>query len=214
MAKLIDITGMAFGRLTVLRRSAGKSTRDKHHNAMWDCRCVCGTVGSYPGPNLRRGDTSSCGCLQRESLGSRQRTHGMSHLPEHRVWSRMIQRCHNPSDGSFRDYGGRGISVCDRWRDDFSNFYSDMGPRPSAAHSIERIENDGPYSQQNCKWATRREQSRNRRNIRKITFSGRSLCLSDWAIALGVTRSAIYSYIKRGEPPEAAIEKLHKRFHQ
>lgn len=110
----------------------------------------------------------------------------------------MRQRCQNPNDRTYKNYGGRGITVCDRWLESFENFYADMGPKPSPKHSIERKDNDGPYSPENCRWATRVEQGRNRRNNRRVTIGGETKCLSEWAVVAGVCYATMLSRTRRG----------------
>jgi hypothetical protein len=129
---------------------------------------------------------------------NRSRTHGESSAPEYRVWSGMRDRCSNPNADKYDRYGGRGIQVCDRWNRSFSAFLDDMGRRPSSDHQIDRIDNDGPYSPENCRWATRAEQSRNRSTSRFIELNGERLCLKDWAARIGIGPASLRRRIKRG----------------
>lgn len=155
---LIDLTGMTFGRLTAVSR-VGSSTSGY---ALWECVCECGTVKVVASAQLRSGRTRSCGCLVRDAVSEARTVHGMSHSVEYQAWSAMRSRCLNPNHSNYPDYGGRGITVCDRWRDSFVAFYEDVGRRPPG-HSLDRIDNDGNYEPGNVRWATAQEQAMNRR---------------------------------------------------
>ena len=198
MGKFIDITGKKFGRLTVISE-AGK---DKNGKIMWLCQCKCGTQKKARGGDLQKGAIRSCGCLKKEIAYKRAYKHGMTDTPILRIWKGTMQRCNNPNDPSYRNYGARGIKVCERW-DKFENFYADMGNGPKGL-TIERIDNDGNYEPSNCKWATRKEQARNKRNNRIIKYGGRSKCVSAWAEEIGMNYRTLLKRLNT-HPPQIAF---------
>lgn len=162
--------GNTYGTLSVLFRVEN----DKTHRACWMVRCQCGKEFTVSGKSLRSGNTASCGCKRTENIRRAVSKHGKSNCPEFNSLGLAIQRCTNPNSPDYPDYGGRGIKVCDRWgknHNRYNNFLADMGLRPSPNHSLDRIEVDGNYEPNNCKWATPKEQANNRRNKRIEQFS-------------------------------------------
>src|SRR6185437_15211337 len=139
MVALRDLTGQRFGRLAVLQKAGSR-----HNRVRWICRCDCGTERDFPGDSLKSGHSRSCGCWNIESAVIRATTHGMTKTPLFSVWKGMLTRCQNPNSTSFKNYGGRGIKVCDRWMD-FSHFYADMGTDYRKGLTIERRDNDKNY---------------------------------------------------------------------
>jgi len=131
-------------------------------------------------------------------------THGMRRTSEYRIWAGMKNRCQSQTSPDYPSYGGRGIQLCARWAQ-FENFFADMGPRPSTEHSIDRINNDGPYAPDNCRWATHLEQCRNLRTNRMVTFRGETLCVRDWSVRLGIPGSTLTRRLKEGWPIDEAM---------
>lgn len=174
MTAVRDLAGQRFGRLLVLQR-AGSSRDGK---ACWECECSCGTTAVVTGRNLTGGTTQSCGCLHREEMSALFRKHGMTGSKVHQAWKGMHQRCRNQNGKNHKHYGGRGINVCERWGV-FDNFYADMGDPPSDSHSIDRIDVNGNYEPNNCRWATPSEQVRNRRKSNPITTCKRGHQFAD-----------------------------------
>ena len=199
MPPRIDEAGRRYGRLTV----ESISGKDRANAILWTCLCDCGASVVVGGRNLRSGTTRSCGCLQREAAtrsGQGNTRHGHAptghRSPEYRAWSAMLERCTNERHAAWNDYGGRGISVCERWRS-FDAFLSDMGPRPSRQHTLDRVNNDGNYEPANCRWATWTQQARNRRGITKpnieevISMSKSGLSRMRIARATGLTPTTV-----------------------
>jgi len=201
MGKLIDLSGKIINRMTVLRMSekSGKIIK-------WTCMCECGNIRDVASYELRTGKTKSCGCYQRDKAKiCKYSDRDIYHSKEYSAWVNMKTRCYNKNATRFLNHGGRGIKVCDRWLNSFENFLSDMGKKPSNKHSIDRINNDGNYELSNCRWATQKEQSSNRRTNRFIEYNGKILTLTDWAISLGTTNSLLGEYIKRNGVENAMI---------
>lgn len=199
-----DLTGKRFGRLVVASYAGSKDG-----NAQWVCQCDCGTESVVAASELTRRtrvSTKSCGCFQREKARSRVTTHGRTKTPEYRSWRGMISRCFRETDRAYSDYGGRGITVCERWRNSFEAFYEDMGDKPAGHRiSIERLNNDGNYEPGNCVWATPAKQACNKRTTIRLTLNGRTQCLAEWAAELDIAVMTIWNRLHRGWTVERAL---------
>lgn len=191
MGKVKDLAGQRFGRLVVLYDTGERKSR----NVVWRCKCDCGNEVDVAGYSLTSGNTTSCGCYNRERSVEANTVHGMNRQgerhPVYAAWSRMLQRCENPNNKRYKDYGGRGIRVCEEWHDAkvFIEWALSHGWREGL--SIDRIDNNGNYEPGNCRWATLREQARNKRSNRLITFNGKTQSLAAWAEEMGINSSAL-----------------------
>lgn len=170
--RAIDMTGRRFGRLVALG-PCERIKRDFGTQIKWRCSCDCGNEVTVAGGDLRGGKTNSCGCLLSEASRRRKTRHGKARKPEYTTWRGMRDRCEQQSHVSYHLYGGKGVTVCERWKD-FENFWIDMGQRPSPHHSIDRIDSKGHYEPGNCRWATRREQAANISRNLIVTAFGRT----------------------------------------
>lgn len=191
MRPRIEIGGQRFGRLTI-----GAYVGD----GKWSAVCDCGRTKVVKGNHLRTDLVRSCGCIRRDTAKASAAT-----VAERTTWNGMISRCYRPNTTGFADYGGRGIVVCDRWRESFEAFLAYMGPRPSPAHSIDRIDVDGNYEPGNCRWATAVEQRRNTRASVFVEHDGRRMCVGQWAAELGLAPQLLRWRLARGWPLEKAL---------
>lgn len=194
----VNLTGKTFGRIVAVAPVG--ITDDK--KVIWLCVCHCGTVFTRQAYVLNRHDMSSCGCINASLV------HGLHDSREYRIWKGMVQRCTNEKRKRYADYGGRGIAICDAWRQSFAAFYADMGDSPVGT-SLDRIDNDGPYNPSNCRWATRDEQSGNRRTqyktSRLVTFEGRTFSIGEWAKLTGINYYTLSDRLDRGWPIDRAF---------
>lgn len=195
MAAFRDLTNSKFGRWTVLQK--GPQTTS---GLLWVCRCDCGTQREVIGDTLKKGLSRSCGCSGKDWC----RSHGMEGSPTYESWSHMKYRCDNKNAKNYDRYGGRGIKYDERWRS-FEGFFKDMGVRPHNA-TLDRINNDGDYGPNNCRWATQAVQLSNRSVTKFIEYNGERRPLSEWAQLLGIKRKTLTERLRKGWPPEKALD--------
>lgn len=199
--KMRNLVGNTFGKLTVIEL-VGKS---KHGQFLWKCHCECGNEHVVPGESIKSGQCKSCGCLK-------AKVNGQSKDPKslYSVWRSMLRRCNETNHPAYRNYGGRGITVCERWHD-YLNFEADVSPRPDGL-TLDRVDNNGPYSPSNFRWATMKEQSNNRRpqsvprsDSKFIEYMGDRLSIREWALRLGLKKQTLLVRLKKGWTVERAM---------
>lgn len=204
MSERIDLTGRTFGRWTVL----GLAKTNKKGATRWECVCSCGKIKDVIGTTLTRGTSVSCGCFFKEEVTKRSTKHGLSNHPLYWRWYSMNQRCENPKHQSYKHYGQRGITVCDEWKTSFMSFYTwsiENGFKREL--ELDRINNDGNYSPENCRWATRKKQNNNRRNNHYIEMNGETKTLTEWSEIYNINTITAYSRLKKGWSVEDAFTK-------
>lgn len=196
MVAVTDMTGKTIGRLTVISRYLGERP-DNSTSAFWNCKCLCGNHTIVSGTQLRTERTKSCGCLVIEGAKKRFLKHGHKrgkrnggYTATYTAYSHMMYRCYNSNDKYFYNYGGRGISVCERWKNNFNNFLTDMGEKPENTE-LDRIDNNGNYEPGNCRWTTKTQNLRNTRANAYIEYNGRNLCVAEWSDITGLSQSTI-----------------------
>lgn len=195
---LIDMVGKRFGRLVVLERSENNGNK-----VMWRCKCDCGKIVDVFGTYLRTGDTKSCGCYASDARKNRATKHNMCKSRLYRIWHSMKIRCYNPKNKRYHCYGGKGVSVCEEWKNDFSEFmkwayengYDENAPKWEC--TIDRIDSNGNYCPENCRWATIKEQNNNRTNNTIIFYNGCKKTISQWSEELGIEQDTISARLKR-----------------
>lgn len=201
-----DLTNMDFGMLHVVRRAPNHITPNGSKKVVWECICNnCGKTGvmMYSEHLLKQGMVS-CGCMKSKRMSETMTTHGKAHTRLYNIWCAIKRRCYNPSDVRYDSYGGRGITVCDEWKDSYENFqewalsngYDENAPRGQC--TIERKNVDEGYSPENCVWATMKEQMNNMRINHIVTIDGVSRTISQWADVVGINKSLIYGRISKG----------------
>ena len=211
MGKFEDLTGQVFGQLTVIQRAEN----DKYGNTRWLCRCDCGKECIVAASALKSGQ-KSCGCYNLEKVIERSKKHGMYHTKIYGKWASIMNRCYNPNNHAFDHYGGRGIKVCERWHD-FNNFYEDVSKMEyfgEKGYTLDRENNDGDYCPENVRWATKKQQTENRRNTIKVIYEGVEMTLAEAAEKSGINYGCLfyrYQHGDRGEKLFRPARKLTKK---
>jgi hypothetical protein len=202
MTKCAELTGQRFGRLVVISRHF---PNNREHNTQWLCKCDCGNMIVVSEAALTSKHTQSCGCLQRERAGETHTKHALYYNANgnksrlYAIWQSMKRRCYNSHDGNYKNYGARGIKVCDEWLNNFKAFHDwAMANGYKDNLTIDRINNDGNYEPSNCRWADKKLQGRNKRNNIILTFDGKTMTLPEWADYLGIKLKVLENRIRRG----------------
>lgn len=203
-----DLTGKRFGRLIVLKQIEDYVVPSGRHHPQWLCSCDCGKENvKVLGTSLKNGHTRSCGCLREENLKTASTTHGDSYSKLYGVYKSIIDRCYNPNNKRFKDYGGRGITVCDEWKDSYISFKMwAMSSGYKDGLSIDRENNDLGYSPSNCRWATRIVQQNNMRRNHIVDYNGQSKTIAEWSRELNISYDKLWNVIKKGLTIEDILE--------
>lgn len=192
--KKIDLSGSVFGRLSVIKRDAPIIGNDGKSRTSWLCKCECGNNVIVKTDALRSGTKNSCGCLQKETIGRLNYKHGEARkTKENRAWYKLKERCYLKSSPKYPLYGGRGITVCDRWLNSYENFLDDMGRAPSPHHSIDRKNVNGNYEPDNCRWATTKEQGNNLRSNIIIEYRKKFMTLKQFCEKLNLPYKSVHN---------------------
>jgi len=189
-----NLIGNKYGRLSVVSEADNKCGRTR-----WECICDCGNSATIYSVTLKSGHTKSCGCLQKEATSSAKKIHGLTKSTEYKAWCLMKARCYTKTNNRYKNYGGRGIIVCERWLHSFDNFILDMGKKPTRFHTLDRKESNKNYEPSNCRWATQMMQQGNRRNNVWHEYEGVKKIQSEWGRFFGVSNEAINRHLKRGK---------------
>lgn len=204
-----DLIDLTFGYWTVLCKSDKKSNNG---SVLWRCQCECGTICDVCESSLHLDKSTNCGCKRKAKNKLNATTHGLSETPLYKIWQGMKDRCYNHSHTSYENYGGRGIKMCDEWKNSFETFYSwAMNSGYEHGLTIERMNNNEGYAPTNCKWATNLEQANNKRNNHKITYNGKTMTIAQWSKFLGVTPGCITNRIARGDTETEAVSTSRRR---
>jgi len=208
MSRVIEMTGLRFGSVVVIEQSGSSKSGD----VKWSYLCDCGEEHKATGYSLRSGKVTCCPTCSKDRVALASVTHGDSSSREYGIWTGIKSRCLNPKVKSFKHYGERGISICDRWLNSFDAFLKDMGRSPTDKHSIDRIDNDGNYEPNNCRWATYSEQARNKRNFSKsvgvilVSINGETKSVPDWCKHYKCTLPSAYLRLRQGLKGEAIFK--------
>lgn len=198
ISKLIDLTGQRFGALTVLNRAEDYVFKSGRKERMWSCKCDCGNIVTVFGSNLKKKNTTSCGCIKKEYMKKEKTKHGLTDSRLYYIYSHMKSRCCNKNNKNFENYGGRGIQVCEEWlgENGFLNFYEWAMNNGYSEHlTIDRIDVNGNYEPSNCRWADLVTQENNRTNNRMITYDGQTMTMAMWAKKLGINYKTLANRI-------------------
>jgi len=200
MPKIKPMIGIKYNRLTAL-----KEVRMGNRGMIYLFQCDCGNQKELCSSAVRSGHSKSCGCLRVETTSQNNTTHGAVNSSSYQTWQAMKTRCLNPKSSSYKNYGDRNITICDKWMS-FEGFFEDMGERPDG-YSLDRIDNNKGYSKENCRWATPAEQNRNTRQNKFLTKNGKTMCMRDWSNETGIPYPTIQDRVRRGWSDDRVLER-------